>query len=101
MKGDIAFAGFKFTAEEWQELDSDMRAQLIAVATRRVDPWLAAPAGQLAEGSGPLETEEFLDLDPDKSGPVSMGPNWASAGDIDFGPVLDPMLEAHLRTKLR
>ena len=105
MKGDIAFAGFKFTADEWQELDPDMRAQLVAVATRRADPWLAAPAGQLAEGSGPLETEEFLDLDPDKSGPVTMGdlagPNWSATGEIDFGPVLDPMLEAHLRTKLR
>lgn len=109
MKGDIAFAGFMLTAEEWQELDPDMRAQLIAVATRRVDPWLAAPSGPLAEGSGPMETEEFLDLDPSESGPVTIGelrcgdaaPNWASPGDIDFGPVLDPKLETHLRTKLR
>ena len=104
MKGDIAFAGFKFTADEWHELDSDMRAQLIAVATRRADPWLAAPAGPLAEGSGPMETEEFLELDPDKSGPVTMTgaePNRAAVGDIDFGPVLAPRLDTHLRTTLR
>ena len=41
MKGDIAFAGFVLTAGEWQELDSESRAQLIAVATRKEDPWLA------------------------------------------------------------
>jgi hypothetical protein len=59
MKGDIAFAGFVLTAEEWQALDSDARAQLIAVATRR-DPWLGAfppPLEPIAEGSGPLEIE--------------------------------------------
>jgi hypothetical protein len=69
MKGDIAFAGFVLTAEEWQALDADARAQLIAVATRRGehggehthDPWLGAsfppPLEPLAEGSGPLEIE--------------------------------------------
>jgi hypothetical protein len=59
MKGDIAFAGFVLTSEEWQALDSDARAQLIAVATRR-DPWLGAfppPLEAIAEGSGPLEIE--------------------------------------------
>jgi hypothetical protein len=67
MKGDIAFAGFVLTADEWQALDSEARAQLIAVATRRVDPWdpraLTPPAvlEPLAEGSGPLEIEEVLD----------------------------------------
>jgi hypothetical protein len=62
MKGDIAFAGFVLTADEWQELDSEMRAQLIAVATRRADPWLAPPICEpLAEGSGPLEIEELAD----------------------------------------
>jgi hypothetical protein len=66
MKGDIAFAGFVLTAAEWQELDPEARAQLIAVATRRADPWLAAPIdGRLAEGSGPLDTEDVLELDPD------------------------------------
>jgi hypothetical protein len=70
MKGDIAFAGFVLTAGEWQELDSESRAQLIAVATRKEDPWLAsdmfAPDPQpLAEGSGPFELEEFIDLELD------------------------------------
>jgi hypothetical protein len=64
MKGDIAFAGFVLTADEWQELDSEMRAQLIAVATRRADPWLAPPVLEpLAEGSGPLELEEVTDAE--------------------------------------
>lgn len=70
MKGDIAFAGFVLTADEWQALDLDARAQLIAIATRRADPWfdhlaLTPPAAlePLAEGSGPLEVEEFADTE--------------------------------------
>jgi hypothetical protein len=123
MKGDIAFAGFVLTADEWQELEPDVRAQLIAVATRRADPWVAAPGApmgfgdemRLAEGSGPFETEEYLELEPDSDvddgwdeppvlaagtgvGPT---PNWGAAGDIDFGPVLDPLLESRFLTKLR
>ena len=60
MKGDIAFAGFMLTAEEWQELDPDARAQLIAVATRRADPWLERPR-RTAEGTGPHEVIDFID----------------------------------------
>jgi hypothetical protein len=67
MKGDIGFAGFLLTADEWQELDTEARAALIAVATRRVDPWLATPIAPssepLAEGSGPFEIEEISDAD--------------------------------------
>jgi hypothetical protein len=123
MKGDIAFAGFVLTAAEWQELEPDARAQLIAVATKRIDPWVGAPAApmglgdemRLADGSGPFETEEFLELEPESdvddgwddppafaagSGVVPT-PNWSAAGDIDFGPVLDPLLESRLLTKLR
>jgi len=79
MKGDIAFAGFMMTAEEWQALDSESREQLIAVATRKfpsgTEPPYAPgrvyiaggtieepPVGGLAEGSGPLETESYIDL---------------------------------------
>ena len=69
MKGDIAFAGFVLTAAEWQELDPESRAQLIAVATRKEDPWLAGeafvPQARMAEGSGPFENVEFLDLEID------------------------------------
>jgi hypothetical protein len=72
MKGDIGFAGFLLTADEWQALDTEARAALIAVATRRVDPWLVTPPAPsiepLAEGSGPFEIEEisedlFADVD--------------------------------------
>jgi hypothetical protein len=123
MKGDIAFAGFVLTAAEWQELDYDARAQLIAVATR-TDPWLAAAAdpmgvrdgGPFAEGSGPFGADEILELDAEPesvddgwdmpptlaSGTgVGPAPNWGAVGDIDFGPVLDPLLESRLLTKLR
>jgi hypothetical protein len=123
MKGDIAFAGFVLTAEEWQELDIDARSQLIAVATRQSDCWtalaLAAPEDpmRLAEGSGPLDSEDVLELDVEPESDVDDGwemppvlaagtgvgpaPNWSAAGDIDFGPVLDPLLESRLLSKLR
>lgn len=105
MKGDIAFAGFVLTAEEWQELDPDARSQLIAVATHK-----------LAEGSGPLKTDDVLELDLEPEGVddgwdempvlatgtgVGPAPDWRAAGDIDFGPVLDPLLESRLTSKLR
>jgi hypothetical protein len=55
MKGDIAFAGFVLTAEEWRQLDPKSRAQLIAVATRQPDPLRV-------EGSG---AHEIIELEPD------------------------------------
>ena len=73
MKGDIAFAGFMITADEWQQLDAQSRAQLIAVATRRMEPWPAPQASPViatgtvpppfAEASGPVERDEFIELD--------------------------------------
>ncbi|CAN5816669.1 hypothetical protein BH11MYX2_BH11MYX2_03380 [soil metagenome] len=48
MKGDIAVAGFMLTAAEWQELDPQSRAQLVAVITRREDPRLARWSGEFA-----------------------------------------------------
>lgn len=68
MKGDIAVAGFLLTAEEWQELDAQSRAQLIAVVTRRADPWLVLEMPErFAEGTGPHEALEVveLELEPD------------------------------------
>ena len=62
MRGDIAFAGFMMTADEWQELDSESRAQLIAVATRRADPWLGEPRPRrFPDGTGKHEVVEALD----------------------------------------
>jgi hypothetical protein len=69
MKGDIAFAGFMLTADEWQELDAESRAQLIAVATCRVAPMiepLPEPRRRLAEGTGPHEVLELLDAELDE-----------------------------------
>lgn len=51
MKGDIAVAGFMLTAQEWQALDAEARAQLVAVITRRDSPC------ELATGSGPTAIE--------------------------------------------
>jgi len=76
MKGDIALAGFMLTAEEWQAFDSETRAQLCAVATRRMAVGTEPPrtrtviAGgtiveerpRFAEGSGPLEVDEYIEL---------------------------------------
>lgn len=95
MKGDIAFAGFMLTAEEWQALDRETRAALVATVTRKFPKGTQPPhrASQpdiyiaggrivpddpsdrndakpveveapraLAEGSGPLATDEYIDL---------------------------------------
>ena len=75
MKGDIAFVGFMLTADEWQALDAESRAQLIAVATRRHDARCSGPRTRLAEGTGKHEIAdlvepelvepELLELEPD------------------------------------
>jgi hypothetical protein len=50
MKEDIALAGFVLTAEEWQAFDPTARAQLMAVASRREEAWVASPlAGVISE----------------------------------------------------
>ena len=43
MKGDIALVGFLLTADEWQELDSASRAQLLAAAFQRENRTPPAP----------------------------------------------------------
>jgi hypothetical protein len=62
MRGDIAFVGFMLTADEWQALDAQSRAQLIAVATRRTESWFERPR-RYAEGTGPHEVVEVLDAE--------------------------------------
>ncbi|MBK9029970.1 MAG: hypothetical protein IPL61_01305 [Myxococcales bacterium] len=42
MRGDIVLHGFVLTAEEWVAMDATARAQLLRVALRRDEPWLAA-----------------------------------------------------------
>ncbi|HEX5061327.1 MAG TPA: hypothetical protein VFV99_18295 [Kofleriaceae bacterium] len=62
MRGDIAFVGFMMTAEEWQELDPESRAQLIAVATRRADPDVPQSAPRrFPDGTGKHEIVESID----------------------------------------
>jgi hypothetical protein len=64
MKGDIAFVGFMLTADEWQALDAEARAQLIAVATRRADPLLEPPR-RFPEGTGRHEILDVIDAELD------------------------------------
>jgi hypothetical protein len=85
MKGDIAFAGFMLTAEEWQELDLETRAQIIAVATRRADPWLERPR-RTAEGTGPHEVIDFIDpalIEVDDEPPPTLDPECSFADLLD------------------
>ena len=76
MKGDIALAGFMLTAEEWQAFDSDTRAELVSVMTRRFAVGTAPPQSKaviaggtiveerprLADGSGPFEVDDYVEL---------------------------------------
>ena len=76
MKGDIAVAGFRMTAEEWQALDAASRAELVAVITRREE------AVQLAAGSGPIP----LELEPDpESGAILLMSTLDSGAVVAFG----------------
>lgn len=76
MKGDIAVAGFRMTAEEWQALDPASRAELVAVITRRDDPY------EFAAGSGPIP----LELEPDpESGAIIQR---YVAADFDSGAIV-------------
>jgi len=63
MKGDIALAGFVLTAEEWAALDPESRSQLLTIALRRDQPWVAsapapAPEPAIALGSGPVRDND-------------------------------------------
>lgn len=42
MGRDIALAGFVMTGDEWDSLDEVARAQLLAIALRRDEPWTPA-----------------------------------------------------------
>ena len=67
MKGDIAFVGFMLTADEWQELDPDSRAQLIAVATRRTNSRADEQRPRrFPDGTGKHEIVESIDDELDK-----------------------------------
>jgi hypothetical protein len=81
MKGDIAVAGFRMTAEEWQALDPASRAELVAVITRKDDLEFAA-------GSGPIPLE--LDPDPESGAIATRTTDLDSAAhrlaaELDFG----------------
>jgi len=63
MKGDIAVAGFRMTADEWQSLDPTSRLELVNVITHKDDP-------QLAAGSGPIPMEH--EAGPDSGAVISI-----------------------------
>lgn len=55
MRGDIELAGFVLTAEEWQALDPQSRAVLVAAACKRDDLWAPPVAPRrFPEHSGPF-----------------------------------------------
>lgn len=57
MSSDISVAGYVLTAEEWEELDARARAELVAIAQRRDEPWLVRSArGLLADRSAGHDT---------------------------------------------
>jgi hypothetical protein len=53
MKGDVALAGFVFSAQDWASFEPTFRAELKAAASAAPDPWVVGVAGELALGSGP------------------------------------------------
>ncbi len=52
MKGDIALAGFMWSADDWHALDAAARAELIAAAgsAPRDDGWVVTPLTGLLSG---------------------------------------------------
>jgi hypothetical protein len=100
MKGDIAFVGFMLTADEWHQLDTEARASLIAVATRRADPFLEPPR-RLAEGTGKHEavaadlaqgSRPTLKIDI-AGGTIDASPDDEVEGDLDELLEMDAELE--------
>jgi len=86
MKGDIAVAGFRMTAEEWQALDPSSRAELVKVITHKDEP-------QLAAGSGPIPVE--LGADPESGAVLQLsdldpvtGAILTLSGDTESGAIL-------------
>jgi hypothetical protein len=55
MKGDVALAGFVFSAQDWASFEATFRAELMAAASVSApDPWVVGLPGELAQGSGPM-----------------------------------------------
>jgi hypothetical protein len=72
------------TAEEWQELDPQSRAQLIAVATRRADPSAdPQPPRRMPEGTGKHEVIDVIDDELDDLIEPDLGDD-AGEDDDDF-----------------
>ena len=61
---EIQQTEFMMTADEWQELDAQSRASLIAVATRRAEP--VSPR-RFPEGTGKHEIIDFIDSEPEEA----------------------------------
>ncbi|MCB9563406.1 MAG: hypothetical protein H6708_23650 [Kofleriaceae bacterium] len=63
MQGDIFVAGFVITEAEWDALDEPSRAQLLAVASRRDGPWVAAAPPPRRSSRSPRATTSSDEVD--------------------------------------
>ncbi|HEY1812448.1 MAG TPA: hypothetical protein VGG74_08895 [Kofleriaceae bacterium] len=61
MKGDVALAGFVFSARDWEAFEPGFRAELMAAAALPADSWVVgAMTGVL---SGPIRVVVPTDAD--------------------------------------
>ena len=60
MRGDIALAGFVFSAQDWAAFEPAFRAELVAAAAASADAWVVTSAtGAL---SGPIRLPSADDV---------------------------------------
>lgn len=48
--GDVVLAGILFSADEWLAFEPSYRAELVAAASTRSDPWVMAPVTGILSG---------------------------------------------------
>jgi len=61
MKGDVALAGFVFSARDWEAFEPAFRAELMEAATIPSDRWVPGPA--IGVLSGPIRVVLPTDSD--------------------------------------
>jgi hypothetical protein len=61
MKGDVALAGFVFSAQDWETFEPAFRAELMEAAAMPSDRWVNGPA--IGVLSGPIRVVLPTDAD--------------------------------------